>query len=108
MGAMGVPGGGRAFLTQRFMKHFNILTYTEFIDESIKTIFEKKVSNFIDKKFETEVRDCIAPFVNSTLVLYKEVRDKLLPTPKNCHYLFNLRDMAKVLQGVCSASQNSE
>ena len=102
-GAMGPPGGGRSFLTNRFMRHFNLITYTELVDSSIKSIFVRKVNNFLDK-FVSEVKDLIPSIVNSTLVLYKEIKDKLLPIPKSSHYLFNLRDMSKVLQGVCSAS----
>ena len=102
-GAMGPPGGGRSFLSNRFMRHFNLITYTELVDSSIKSIFVRKVNNFL-VKFSTEVKELIPSIVHSTLVLYKEIKDKLLPIPKSSHYLFNLRDMSKVLQGVCSAS----
>ena len=103
VGAMGPPGGGRSFLTQRFMRHFNLITYTELIDASIKSIFERKVSHFLFK-FTDAVKDTIPQSVISTLKLYRQIKSKLLPTPKNPHYLFNLRDMSKVLQGACSAS----
>ena len=42
--------------------------------------------------------------IDQVLVVYNKVRDELLPTPTKSHYLFNLRDIAKVFQGICLAS----
>ena len=39
------------------------------------------------------------PLVESTLNLYKSVLNTFLPTPQKCHYMFNLRDFAKVIKG---------
>ena len=102
-GAMGPPGGGRSQLTNRFMRHFNVITYTELVDSSIKSIFSRKVKNFLTK-FSPDAKSVVDTLVDSTLKLYKLIKAKLLPIPKSSHYLFNLRDMSKVLQGVCGAS----
>jgi dynein heavy chain len=42
--------------------------------------------------------------VDTVLLVYNRVKKELLPTPKKSHYTFNLRDINKVFQGVCSAS----
>jgi dynein heavy chain len=38
--------------------------------------------------------------VEATLQLYKNVQTAFMPTPSKCHYMFNLRDFAKVIQGI--------
>lgn len=40
------------------------------------------------------------PIVNSTIEVYQKISIALRPTPARFHYLFNLRDVSKVVQGI--------
>ena len=49
LSAMGPPGGGRTFITNRVIRHFNVIAYTELDSETINMIFTSLVSNFFKK-----------------------------------------------------------
>ena len=97
--AMGPPGGGRSHITARMMRHFNIITYTDLQESSIKQIFSTIVKGFL-ASFSEDVRNCLDTIVEMTLSIYKNVATELKPTPAKSHYTFNLRDISKVFQGV--------
>jgi len=46
LSAMGPPGGGRTFITNRIVRHFNIITYTELDNDAISHIFSVLVVHF--------------------------------------------------------------
>ena len=50
------------------------------------------------------MREIIPVLISSVISIYENIRLNLLPTPKRSHYTFNLRDISKVFQGICSAS----
>lgn len=98
--AMGPPSSGNT-VTPRFARHFNSLAINEFDDDTLKTIFSKIVLWHLDTRgFSKEFDPCIDEIVLSTLTIYQDARKFLLPTPAKCHYLFNLRDFSRVVQGV--------
>lgn len=103
LSAMGPPGGGRTFITPRLIRHFNVIAYTELDNDTINMIFSNLVNHFF-KKFSEDIRNALPKVITSVLTVYDKVKQELLPTPSKSHYTFNLRDIWRVFQGMCSAS----
>eukprot|EP00842_Homolaphlyctis_polyrhiza_P000439 jgi/Hompol1/1396/HPOL_002693-RA len=103
--AMGPPGGGRNPITPRFLRHFNTLSITEFDDATMKHIFSTIVEwHFTSNNFAAGVLSIKTPLVCAVLDVYQGAIATLLPTPAKSHYVFNLRDFARVIQGVLLAT----
>jgi dynein heavy chain len=101
--AMGPPGGGRTYITERLKRHYSILAYSDLQDESIRQIFET-MCNYFFVQFDQSVQDHIPSFITSTVSIFKQALSDLLPTPAKSHYLFNLRDIWRVFLGLCGLS----
>lgn len=54
--AMGPPGGGRTFITNRVVRHFNVIAYTDLEKDAINNIFSQLMTNFY-RKFSQNVRN---------------------------------------------------
>ena len=100
--AMGPPGGGRSSLSQRMQRHYNFLTYANLGRDSVQMIFNKILKAFVGH-FSDPVGGAVNDLVISTINIFDNVAARLRPTPSKSHYTFNLRDISKVMQGVCSA-----
>ncbi|CAH8538577.1 unnamed protein product [Heterobilharzia americana] len=102
IGAMGPPGGGRNDVSQRFMRHFHVISMTPFNDETMTRIFSTLMGFYMrSQEFSSEYITVGQIIVTSTLEVYKAAIENLLPTPAKSHYLFNLRDFSRVILGVC-------
>ena len=101
--SMGPPGGGRQEVTPRFMRHFNIIGYVEMSNASKSIIFGSILSNFLTN-FEGGIVSMAEDIVKASIDLFATICVELLPTPSKSHYTFNLRDLAKVFQGMLMSS----
>lgn len=95
------PGGGRSALTPRFMRHFHIFNLPDPSEESMRSIFEAILREFLSHNhFPESVRKLAGLAVAATVDMYTQITNNLLPIPAKFHYTFNLRDVAKVFQGM--------
>lgn len=100
--AMGPPGGGKSFITPRFQRHFNVVALATFDENSMKTIFSSLLKwYFRVGNFPSDVAGLEGKVVAATLQIYKNIQEDLKPTPLKSHYTFNLRDVSKVICGIC-------
>ena len=61
-------------------------------------IWQQILAGFL-MDFPTSVRQCTEPIVSAAVEIYGRMSTDLLPTPAKSHYVFNLRDLSKCIQG---------
>jgi dynein heavy chain len=95
-------------LTPRFMRHFHVFNMPDTNEDTCRKIFSAIIESFLAQNhFSEAVRRLGDTSVNATIALYTEIQQQLLPIPAKFHYTFNLRDIAKVFQGIlCINSQS--
>ncbi|KAG8349154.1 putative Dynein heavy chain N terminal region 2 domain1 [Trypanosoma vivax] len=89
---------GRPDITPRLMSKLSVFNIT-FPSESVITkIFTEILSHRLEPY--PELHKLVDSVVKATLQTYLKVSGDLLPIPSKSHYLFNLRDLSKVFQGI--------
>lgn len=98
--AMGLPGGSRQVLYNRFLRHFNLFTIDKFSEETMTRIFTNIAFIGLQRHgFTTAIMPVIMDIVNATMNIFQHAQEELRPTPAKSHYLFNLRDFSRVITG---------
>ncbi|XP_051176804.1 dynein axonemal heavy chain 2 [Leptopilina boulardi] len=97
--AMGPPGGGRNTITERLLTRFNVINMTFPVEKQISRIYGTMLNQQLFD-FHPEVKGISNEITLATIEMYNRVILKMLPTPAKMHYLFNLRDISKIFQGL--------
>ena len=105
VGAMGPPGGGRTYISMRVQSRFSVINMTFPSDSSIFKIFGTIFGQRL-QGFDESVKPLCDQLTQATLQIYKQMAKTMLPTPAKIHYLFNLRDISKVFQGLFRAHKD--
>jgi len=100
--AMNHPGGGKNDIPHRMKRHCANWNTPMPSMSSIHQIFGAILRLRFNKNnnFKPEVLEVSESLVEMTMELYDKAKAKLLPTPAKFHYIFNLRDVSRVFQGV--------
>ncbi|XP_050560802.1 dynein axonemal heavy chain 3 isoform X6 [Spodoptera frugiperda] len=98
--AMLPPGGGSNLISSRLTRHMLLVTLDSFEDNTLNKIFGTIMDWHFSKGFIEALQRQAKAIVAATMEVYKAVTLQFLPTPSKCHYLFNLRDFARVIKGI--------
>nr|CAD7398221.1 unnamed protein product [Timema cristinae] len=98
--AMMPPGGGSNIVTGRFTRHLVIIGIDSFEDNTLNKIFCSIVDWHFAKGFDGNIARMTKMLVGATMEVYKASMLHFLPTPAKSHYIFNLRDFARVIGGI--------
>ena len=105
LAAMGPPDGGRNQISPRIQRHFNTLVFPDFSDTTLAGIFSTITAwHFASPDWASDVTSSQNAVVAATKEVFVEAVANLRPTPAKSHYTFNLRDFARVIQGVTLAT----
>ncbi|XP_021113288.1 dynein heavy chain 10, axonemal isoform X5 [Heterocephalus glaber] len=97
--AMGKAGGGRNEVDPRFISLFSVFSVPFPSDESLHLIYFSILKGHTSN-FHESVVAVSSKLTFCTLVLYKIILQDLPPTPSKFHYIFNLRDLSRVFNGL--------
>eukprot|EP00949_MAST-11_sp_MAST-11-sp1_P002825 g2825.t1 len=104
LAAGNTPAGGRNDIPQRLKRLFFIFNMVPPSTSSIDDIYGKMLKGRYDtgKKNAKAVAimNTARKLTNATLKIWVWVKKYFLPTPAKFHYIFNMRDISRVFQGV--------
>ncbi|XP_040982062.1 LOW QUALITY PROTEIN: dynein heavy chain 10, axonemal [Aquila chrysaetos chrysaetos] len=97
--AMGKAGGGRNEVDPRFISLFSVFNIPFPSEQSLNLIYASILKGHT-AMFNESISTISDKITVCTLELYKRIICDLPPTPSKFHYIFNLRDLSRVYNGL--------
>ncbi|XP_023213503.1 dynein heavy chain 3, axonemal-like [Centruroides sculpturatus] len=82
-----------------FVRHMNILTFNEYEEKEVVKIFGTIIDCHFDE-YKSEIKDLGKIVISATKSVYLSMIKSFAPIPTKCHYVFNLREFSRVLEGI--------
>lgn len=101
--AMGPPGGARNPVDPRFVSLCATFEVQFPAYDTLRTIFQSILQAHV-ATLSADVRNVATNLTDITLGVYSHILEKLPPTPSRFHYIFNLRDLSRVFEGLLRAT----
>ena len=100
--AMTHPGGGRNDIPSRLKRQFFAFNLVLPAIQSINDLYGQMLAGrFPADEFSPDLIKIVGhKLTGATIELWNRVKAKMLPTPAKFHYIFNMRELSRVFQGV--------
>ncbi|XP_055637886.1 dynein axonemal heavy chain 3 isoform X3 [Toxorhynchites rutilus septentrionalis] len=99
VGAMGLPGGSN-YIPQRLYRHNFVVSVDSFEDNTLLRIFSLIGEWHFAKGYPEPISRLCKNLAQAVISVYRGAIANFLPTPAKSHYLFSLRDVTRVYQGI--------
>lgn len=99
IGCITPPAGGNNVVDPRLMSLFSVFNITFPSKEATQKIYIAILSKHV-QEFNEDITGIVESVTQATLSLYYQCCEKLPRTPVKFHYIFNLRDLSKVYEGL--------
>lgn len=108
LAAMQHPVGGKNDIPNRLKRNFFIFNLVLPSITSINDIYgQMLVGRFTPNDFDDATLDVVGKLTESTIRLWRSMKSKMLPTPAKFHYVFNMRDLSRIFQGILFTPKES-
>lgn len=106
---MNHPTNGRNDVPNRIKRLFYSINIPPPSSKAVEGIYGKILETLLpEKKYSTEIFQMIGPLVEATIQLWESASTKLLPTPTKFHYVFTIRELARVFGGMARVAQGDK
>ena len=101
LGVAAHPGGGRHDLPNRLKRHCQMVELVMPSKASIAYIYGTLLSAHWSS-YDVELHDLrLDQLITLTYALWEKLCATMLPTPAKFHYVFSVRDLSRVFEGIC-------
>ena len=107
--AMQHPTGGRNDIPNRLRSKFLCFNLVLPSMTSINDMYGQMLAGRfgVDGEFDAATMDVVNKLTAATISLWTDVKNKMLPTPQKFHYVFNMRDLSRVFQGILLTAKST-
>ncbi|XP_050446950.1 dynein beta chain, ciliary-like [Cataglyphis hispanica] len=100
------PTAGSFTIDPRLQRHFAVFAVSFPQFDALKLIYSQILEQHVidpREKFHPAVQKFMIPLIDTALYLHDKMVSTFLPTVAKFHYLFNLRDLTNIFQGMLFA-----
>uniref|UniRef100_UPI00398F1A35 dynein axonemal heavy chain 11 n=1 Tax=Pristiophorus japonicus TaxID=55135 RepID=UPI00398F1A35 len=95
------PAAGSFSINMRLQRHFSVFAVNFPGVDALATIYSKILNaNFQEYSFSYSLMKIVNTIVQAAICLHQKMTQNFLPTAIRFHYMFNLRDLSNIFQGI--------